>query len=65
VTIGREIPDPELHGLSVVTSPCPVEGETGWALGVLGSTRMEYPRVVAVVDYVARTVASTLKGMAS
>lgn len=60
VVIGREIPDPDLQGVSLVTSGFPV-GAEGWALGVMGPTRMEYPHVVSVVDHVARVVSHALQ----
>jgi heat-inducible transcriptional repressor len=60
VLIGRENPAPELHDLSFVTACYGAEGDRGWGLGVLGSTRMEYGRVVALVDQVARTLADAL-----
>ena len=62
VLIGHENPDPELRDLSLVTTSCHVEGEAGFGLGVLGSTRMEYAHVVSLVDHVARAVADILKG---
>ncbi|HET8645917.1 MAG TPA: heat-inducible transcriptional repressor HrcA, partial [Vicinamibacteria bacterium] len=60
VIIGREIPDPALQGVSLVTTGFPV-GAEGWALGVMGPTRMEYPHVMSVVDHVARVVSSALQ----
>lgn len=60
VVIGREIPDPDLQGVSLVTTGFPV-GAEGWALGVMGPTRMEYPHVVSVVDHVARVVSHALQ----
>jgi heat-inducible transcriptional repressor len=60
VLIGHENPAPELHDLSFVTARYGAEGDRGWGLGVLGSTRMEYGRVVALVDQVARTLADAL-----
>ena len=60
VVIGREIPDPELQGVSLVTTGVPV-GAEGWALGVMGPTRMEYPHVVSVVDHIARVVSHALQ----
>lgn len=65
VLIGHENPDPELRDVSLVTAGCNVEGDSGWGLGVLGSTRMEYAHVVALVDHVARALADRLKGMSS
>jgi heat-inducible transcriptional repressor len=62
VLIGHENPDPDLRDLSLVTAACRFEGDAGWGLGVLGSTRMEYSHVVALVDHVARALADTLRG---
>jgi heat-inducible transcriptional repressor len=60
ITIGHENPDPRLHNLAVVTAGYPLQGEGSWGLGVVGSTRMEYARVVALVDHVARAVRRSL-----
>lgn len=65
VLIGHENPDPELQDLSFVTAPCDVEGDAGWGLGVLGSTRMEYGRAVALVDQVSRSLSEALRGLRS
>jgi heat-inducible transcriptional repressor len=62
VLIGHENPDPELRDLSLVTTSCRVEGAPAFGLGVLGSTRMEYAHVVALVDHVARAVTDILRG---
>jgi len=61
VIIGHENQDPELKGLTLVTASYPAEGDASWGLGVMGSTRMEYARVMALVDHVARTLARTLQ----
>jgi heat-inducible transcriptional repressor len=60
VIIGHENPEPDLRDLAVVTAGCPLEGESGWGVGVLGSTRMEYARMINLVDRVARVVADAL-----
>lgn len=60
ITIGHENEDPRLHNLAVVTAGYPLLGDAALGLGVLGSTRMEYARVVALVDHVARAVRRTL-----
>jgi heat-inducible transcriptional repressor len=62
VLIGHENADPELKDLALVTATCRVEGEPGFGLGVLGSTRMQYAHVVSLVDHVARAVADVLRG---
>jgi heat-inducible transcriptional repressor len=61
ILIGHENPDPELHGTSLVTAGYALEGEAELGLGVLGSTRMEYARMIALVDHVGRAVRSALR----
>jgi heat-inducible transcriptional repressor len=65
ILIGHENLDPGLKDVALVASGCPVEGELGWGLGVLGSTRMEYAHVVSLVDHVAREVSNVLRGRRS
>jgi heat-inducible transcriptional repressor len=60
ILIGHENPDPDLRETSLVAASCPVQGESGWGVGVLGSTRMEYARVIALVDQVAREISRAL-----
>lgn len=65
VLIGHENPEPGLRDLSLVTARCRIEGEAGWGLGVMGSTRMQYAHVVSLVDHVARAVSDVLRGIQS
>jgi len=65
ITIGHENPDPGLRTLAVVSAAYPVEGEAAWGVGVMGSTRMEYDRMIALVDHVARAVSAALKDVRS
>lgn len=58
IVIGHENPDPELHDLALVAAG--LHDEPGLSLGVLGSTRMEYPRTIALVEHVARAVQRAL-----
>jgi heat-inducible transcriptional repressor len=60
VVIGHENPEPDLRDLALVAAAYPVDGEGGWVLGVMGSMRMEYGRVFALVDHVAREVSLAL-----
>jgi heat-inducible transcriptional repressor len=60
VVIGHENPEPDMRDLALVAATYPVDGEGGWVLGVMGSMRMEYGRVVALVDHVAREVSQAL-----
>jgi heat-inducible transcriptional repressor len=61
ITIGHENPDPGLRHMALVTASIPVEDEAAWGLGVLGSTRMEYARMIALVEHVARALAKALQ----
>jgi heat-inducible transcriptional repressor len=58
VVIGHENPHPDLAQMALVTASLDGRGSLG--VGVLGSTRMEYARVMAVVDHVARAVREAL-----
>lgn len=46
--------------LSVVASPCIVNGRVVGTLGVIGPTRMEFQRVVSIVDVTAKLVSLSL-----
>ena len=60
VLIGSENTDPALGGLSLVASPYRhADGATGW-LGILGPTRMEYDRALALVVYISRLFSTLL-----
>jgi heat-inducible transcriptional repressor len=60
VIIGHENADPTLHNMTVVSAGYPLGGEGAWGLGVMGATRMEYARVVALVEHVARALRQTM-----
>lgn len=61
IFIGRENADPGLREMALVTAGCPIDGDLGLGVGVLGSTRMEYARVIALVDHVAKAVVRALR----
>jgi len=61
VRIGSELPMEELHSLSVVAAPYAIGGEVGGALGVIGPTRMDYVKAMAIVAAVARTLETSLR----
>lgn len=50
VRIGAEVPVDDLHACSVVVAPFSENA----AIGIIGPTRMEYPRVIAAVSLMAR-----------
>jgi len=63
IYIGRENLDPGLREMTLVTATYPIDGDRGLGVGVLGSTRMEYARVITLVDHVARAVVRTLRDL--
>src|SRR5258706_2560885 len=63
ILIGHENPDPGLRDLAFVTACLPVEGEAGWGLGGMGSTRLGDAPLVAPLDPVAPPMPDVLLGM--
>jgi heat-inducible transcriptional repressor len=59
--IGEESGFDALGGCSVVAAPYGTPGRVLGVLGVIGPTRMEYQRVIPVVQATARILSSTLK----
>lgn len=60
VAIGRENPLADLHECSVVTAPYGVGGQICGEIGVVGPTRLGYPRAIAAVEAVARHLSGNL-----
>ena len=54
ITIGAENNLPGIEDCSLITSRYVVDDKTHGSLGILGPTRMEYGKVISLVDYVAR-----------
>jgi len=61
VMIGGENALPELRHLSLVTTTYSVGEHLVGLLGILGSKRMEYSRMMSLVDYMGRVVSKTLE----
>ncbi|SEO55185.1 heat-inducible transcriptional repressor HrcA [Aquisalimonas asiatica] len=60
IFIGEESGYKVFDGCSLVTSPYSAEGEVLGVLGVIGPTRMEYDRVIPIVDMTAKLLGSAL-----
>lgn len=60
IFIGAESPLGEGAGVALVAAPYAVAGQLLGAVGVIGPTRMDYSRVIPLVDYTARTVSRIL-----
>jgi heat-inducible transcriptional repressor len=61
VVIGGEHSQDEMREYSVVLSRYGIDGEVAGVLGIIGPTRMAYPRAISAVRYIA-TVMSDLLG---
>jgi heat-inducible transcriptional repressor len=60
VVIGAEHPDPSLRSLSLVAATYD-DGTGSGTIGVIGPTRMRYPRAIAVVESAAQAVSRMLR----
>ena len=60
IYIGRESGYEVLDDLSIVTAPYSQDDEVVGVLGVIGPTRMEYDRVISVVDVTSRLLGAAL-----
>lgn len=63
VRIGGEIDQWDMKECSMITAAYTVNGRKMGSLGVLGPTRMEYAKVVSVVDYMTKYLSQTLERM--
>ena len=57
ITIGSESGDEKLKDFSLITTPYTIGGTRG-TVGVIGSKRMDYQKVIPIVDYVAKTISA-------
>jgi heat shock gene repressor HrcA len=60
VTIGGENTLKELQDCSVISANYKVNGVTIGAVGVLGPTRMDYGKAIAIVDFMTRSLTEVL-----
>lgn len=60
VLIGKETGQPELFHSSVVSIRYLVEGENAGALALIGPVRMDYGRMIALLEYLAKRVSDML-----
>ena len=61
VRIGSENPIKAMRNLSLVSSTYRLSDRTVGVLGILGPKRMEYPKMIALVDFISLTVNRILK----
>jgi heat-inducible transcriptional repressor len=61
--IGEEITESEVSGCSIVTSSYKMGNRKVGVLGIIGPTRMDYEKVVPLVDYTGKVVSDFLTRM--
>ena len=62
VRIGPENMMPEFSDCSVITATYRVGNNTAGTMGIIGPTRMNYARVVSVMNYMGRAISDMLSG---
>lgn len=60
ISIGSELVDKKLQEYSFVSKEYKI-GDTSGTLGIIGPKRMEYSRIVAIVDYLAKVLSEHIK----
>ena len=63
IHIGEENHCSELCQCSIITSCYKIKGRPAGSFGVLGPTRMDYPKVVSMVDYVSDFLSDHLENL--
>jgi heat-inducible transcriptional repressor len=61
VVFGSEFYGPELGEWGIISSPYRVRGETLGVVGTIGPINMDYPRLVPMVDYIAKMLTEILE----
>ena len=60
IYIGMEIESEELQDCALITAQYGYENNFLGAIGVIGPTRMNYPRVIPIIDYTAKILSQAL-----
>jgi heat-inducible transcriptional repressor len=63
VIIGAESEVREMRDMSIITSTYGIDEQTYGILGVIGPTRMNYSRIIPIVNYTAQAVTELLRTM--
>ncbi|GAJ09806.1 unnamed protein product, partial [marine sediment metagenome] len=60
IIIGKESKLKEMQNCSLVTSEYRIKGKPAGAIGILGPTRMDYPRMVSIAEYISDKLSEIL-----
>ncbi|MGL4370369.1 MAG: heat-inducible transcriptional repressor HrcA, partial [Spirochaetota bacterium] len=61
--IGKEILEEDISGCSIVTTSYKIGNKNVGVIGIIGPTRMDYKKVVPLVDYSGKVVSDLLTKM--
>jgi heat-inducible transcriptional repressor len=65
IAIGAENALPEIAACTLITSPFALDERTHGSVAILGPTRMEYARAIALVEYASRLLSNFLASQAA
>jgi len=60
IIIGKESKLKKMQNCSLVTSEYSIKGKPAGAIGILGPTRMDYPRMVSITEYISDKLSEIL-----
>lgn len=60
VAIGGDMPDESLKNCSIVTANYYINGKKAGTIGVMGPTRMSYPKTISLVEFIAKELSNSL-----
>jgi len=60
ITIGKENMQKEIQNCSLITSKYNIRGRSAGAIVILGPTRMDYPRMVSISEYISDKLSEIL-----
>ncbi len=60
IIIGKEGKLKEIQNCSLVTSEYSIKGKSAGAIGILGPTRMDYPRMISITEYISDKLSEIL-----
>ncbi|MGI5824372.1 MAG: heat-inducible transcriptional repressor HrcA [Bacillota bacterium] len=61
VYIGEDLSATGMDACSVVTTPYYINGEMAGSIGVLGPTRMQYPKVISLVEDISKQITGKME----
>lgn len=60
VSIGTELPQQDVQNCSLVVAHYYINGQEAGNIGVLGPTRMSYPKTVSLLEFIAKEISEAL-----